>query len=304
MDNILEINFVSKCYDQFKALNSCSMKIKKGAIYGFIGKNGAGKTTLIRIICGLQKPSLGEIKLFGIDSMNKNYIYSKKRISAIVETPAIYSDMSAYDNIKEQYLLQGIPSVEGINQLLNLVGLKNIENKKVKNFSLGMKQRLGIAISLVNNPDFIILDEPTNGLDPQGIVEIRELILKLNQQFNITFLISSHNLDELSKIATHYGFIDKGRIIKEISSTELFNECEKFSIIKVSNTTSLACVLDNLNCDYKIIDNQIAHINTKIKISQLAKELEKFNCEIISLHEIEESLESYYINLVGGESHA
>ncbi|MEG0034910.1 ABC transporter ATP-binding protein [Anaerorhabdus sp.] len=304
MENILEIHSLSKNYNHFKALDSCSMTIQKGAIYGFIGKNGSGKTTLIRIICGLQNQSSGDIKLFNIDNKSKNFSESKKRISAIVETPAIYLEMSAHDNIKYQYYLQGIPTMDGIDELLRMVGLENCGKKKAKFFSLGMKQRLGIAISLVNNPDFIILDEPTNGLDPQGIIEVRELILKLNRELNITFLISSHLLDELSRIATHYGFIDRGHIIKEISSTDLFNEYGKFIIINVSDTTVLSCVLEKLNCEYKIIDHQIAHIYTKVKISLLAKELEKLGCEIVSVHEIEETLESYYINLVGGNIHA
>jgi ABC-2 type transport system ATP-binding protein len=205
MEYVLKTNSLCKNYGHFKALNGLSMNVPKGSIYGLIGKNGAGKTTLIRLICGLQEPTSGDYVLYGKKHIDKDITKSRRRMGAIVETPSIYVDLTAYENLKEQYKVLGIPSDDGISEILKLVGLENTGNKKAKNFSLGMRQRLGIAVALAGSPDFLVLDEPVNGLDPQGIIEIRELILKLNQEHGITVLISSHILDELSKLATYYG---------------------------------------------------------------------------------------------------
>ena len=177
MEYILETNNLEKKYKNFKAISDLNIHVKKGAIYGLIGKNGAGKTTLIRLICGLQNPTSGTYSIFGVKNTDKKILRERERIGAIVETPSIYVNMSAKDNLLEQFKLIGLPNTEAIDELLKLVGLENTGNKKAKNFSLGMKQRLGIAIALVNNPDLLILDEPINGLDPEGIIEIRELIL-------------------------------------------------------------------------------------------------------------------------------
>ncbi len=303
MDYVLTTNALRKHYRHFKALNGLSMHVPKGAIYGFVGKNGAGKTTLIRLICGLQKSTSGEYSLYGIKNDDKGIIKSRRRMGAVVETPSIYSDMTAEENLKEQYRILGMPSFEGIQELLKLVGLENTGRKKAKNFSLGMRQRLGIAVALAGDPDFLVLDEPVNGLDPQGIIEIRELILKLNREQQITVLISSHILDELARLATHYGFIDEGRMVKEISAEELEAACGTCTRMEVSDTKVLARVLDSMNVEYKIISSKQADVFAKIKISQLALELSKENCEVISMQEHDESLESYYISLVGGGSH-
>ena len=217
-----------------------------------------------------------------------------------METPAIYLDMTAEDNLKQQYRILGLPSFEGLTDILKLVGLENTGKKKAKNFSLGMRQRLGIAIALVGDPDFIVLDEPVNGLDPQGIVEIRELILKLNHEQQITILISSHILDELSKVSTHYGFIDNGRMVKEMSAAELEEECQKCVHVEVTNIKALARVLDEMKLNYKILSDSAADIYAKIRISQLTSALMTENCEVISIQEQDESLESYYISLIGG----
>lgn len=303
MDYVLTTNSLNKNYKNFQALNGLTMHVPKGAIYGFVGKNGAGKTTLIRLVCGLQTPTSGEYTLYGRKNTDKDIVKSRRRMGAVVETPAIYSDLTAEDNLKQQYLILGLPSFDGLNEILKLVGLENTGKKKARNFSLGMRQRLGIALALVGDPDFLVLDEPANGLDPQGIVEIRELILKLNRERQITVLISSHILDELSKLATHYGFIDNGRIIKEISAEELAKTCRKCVSVEVSSTKVLAHVLDNMKIDYKILSERTADIYAKINVSQLTQALAKENCEVISLREREDSLESYYISLVGGERH-
>ena len=300
MDYVLKTNALSKNYGHFKALNGLSMNVPKGAIYGFVGKNGAGKTTLIRLICGLQNPSSGDYILYGRKNMEKEIVKSRRRMGAVVETPSIYLDMTAEENLKQQYRILGLPSFDGLYEILELVGLDDTGKKKARNFSLGMRQRLGIAIALVGDPDFLVLDEPVNGLDPQGIIEIRELILKLNRDRQITVLISSHILDELSKLATYYGFIDNGSIVKEVSAAELEKTCRKCVHMEVSDTKELARVLDKMKVEYKIFSDTEADVFAKIKISQLTLELAKVNCEVISMQEKDESLESYYISLVGG----
>ncbi len=294
MDYVLTTNALSKKYGAFKALDAVSMHVPKGAIYGFVGKNGAGKTTLIRLICGLQTATSGEYTLYGRKNTDKEINKSRKRMGAVVETPSIYLDMTAEENLKEQYRILGLPSFDGLKELLKLVGLENTGKKKAKNFSLGMRQRLGIAV---------VLDEPVNGLDPQGIIEMRELILRINREHQITVLISSHILDELAKLATHYGFIDNGTIVKEISAADLESVCRKCVFMEVSNTKALACVLDRMKIEYKILSDTTANVFTKIKASLLISELTKENCEVISMQERTESLESFYISLVGGEKH-
>lgn len=301
MEYVLTTSALSKRYGKFQALNGLSMHIPKGAIYGFVGRNGAGKTTLIRLICGLQEPSNGSYSIYGIDSTDKNICKSRRRMGAVVETPSIYLDMTAVDNLKQQALILGLPSYDSIPEVLKLVGLENTGRKKARNFSLGMKQRLGIAVALMGNPDFLVLDEPVNGLDPQGIIEIRELILKLNKERQITVLISSHILDELSRLATHYGFIDKGQLVKEISAEELEAACRKCIKVEVTDTKALARVLDSEKLEYEIISNNTANIYGKVNISQLVLALAKENCELLTSHEQDESLENYFINLVGGE---
>lgn len=208
--------------------------------------------------------------------------------------------MTAIDNIKAQYRILGLPDFKDIPELLRLVGLENTGKKKAKNFSLGMRQRLGIAIALAGNPDFLILDEPINGLDPQGIIEMRELILKLNKERQITVLISSHILDELSRLATHYGFIDGGRMVKEISAEELEKSCRKCMRVTVSDTKALVRILDKSELEYSIIDEKTADIFGEISITRLVNMLSAENCELINLTEHDESLESYFVNLVGG----
>lgn len=300
MEYVLTTSALSKRYGKFQALNEVSMHILKGAIYGFIGKNGAGKTTLIRLICGLQEPTNGSYSIYGINYKDKTIRKSRRRMGAVVETPSIYLDMTAEDNLKQQALILGLPSYDSIPEILQLVGLENTGKKKVRNFSLGMKQRLGIAVALMGNPDFLVLDEPVNGLDPQGIIEIRELILKLNREKQITVLISSHILDELSRLATHYGFIDKGHLIREISAEELEAACRKCLKVEVTDAEALARVLDAKGLEYEIIDDRTANIFGKVNLSQLVFALAKEDCELITSHEQDESLENYFINLIGG----
>ncbi len=299
---IIETKDITKKYGKYQVLNKLSVHIKENSIYGLIGKNGAGKTTLIRIICGLQDPTNGTYFINKIDNKAKNISLVRKKIGAIIERPSIYEEMNAEDNIICQMKLVGLTNYQDVSKFLDVVGLSNVGNKKVRYYSLGMKQRLGIALALVNNPNILILDEPINGLDPEGIIEIRELILKLNKEKHITILISSHYLDELSKVATHYGFIDKGRIIEEISSEELNKKLTSFIELKVNNLKSFTNYFKNNNIPYEIKDNNIINIYKDYNIQKFITELTNNNLEIESITKKNESLEEYYINLIGGNN--
>ncbi|MGN0311585.1 MAG: ATP-binding cassette domain-containing protein [Lachnospiraceae bacterium] len=303
MDYILRTNALSKSYKNFKALDGLTMNVPKGSIYGFVGKNGAGKTTLIRLICGLQDPTSGDYTLYGRKSTDREVVKSRRRMGAVVETPSVYLNMTARENLQQQYRILGLPSYEGLDDILKLVGLEDTGKKKAKNFSLGMRQRLGIAIALVGDPDFLVLDEPVNGLDPQGIIEIRELILRLNREKQITVLISSHILEELSKLATYYGFIDNGRIVKEMSAEQLEAACRKCVRVEVTDVKALIRVLEERKLSYKVLSQTEADIYEKVNVSKLVLALEKENCEVLSMQEKDESLESYYVSLVGGATH-
>ena len=303
MDYVLKTKELSKSYRHFKALDGLTMNVPKGSVYGFVGRNGAGKTTLIRLLCGLQEPTGGELELYGRSYKDKDIGKSRRRLGAVVETPSIYLDMTAEENLRYQYRLIGLPGYDNIPELLKLVGLEDTGKKKAKNFSLGMRQRLGIAIALCGDPDLLVLDEPINGLDPQGIIEIRELILKLNRERKITFIISSHILDELSKLATHYGFIDSGRIVREISAEELEDACRKCVRITVTDTQALTRVLDGMDMEYKLLDGQTADIYAKPNITRLVLALNDEGCEVLSVNEHDESLEGFFISLVGGAGH-
>lgn len=303
MEYVLSTEQLTKKYRGFTALNNLSMHVEKGSIYGFVGRNGAGKTTLIRTICGLQTPDSGSYVLYGRKNTDREIIRCRRRMGAVVETPSVYLDMTAVGNIKEQYRVLGKPSFDGIGELLELVGLAETGNKKAKNFSMGMRQRLGIAVALAGNPDFLVLDEPVNGLDPQGIVEIRELILRLNREQRITVLISSHILDELSKLATCYGFIDAGRMVKEISAAELEKACSKCTHIVVSDIYALVRILEQRKIRYSVTAEQEADLYGEWDITELVLALEKDNCRVRKLTDRDESLESYYINLLGGPAH-
>ena len=302
MDYVLRTTNLCKHYKNFKALNGLTMNVPKGSIYGFVGRNGAGKTTLIRMVCGIQFPTDGNFDLYGVKNTDEKITDTRRKMGAVIETPSIIPYLNARKNLEMQYDIMGMPDYKGIDELLDLVGLKNTGKKLAKNFSLGMRQRLGIAVALCGNPDLLVLDEPINGLDPQGIIDMRELILKLNREKKITIIISSHILDELSKIATHYGFINDGRIVREMSAEELEQECRKCMRINVTDTTVLARVLDTMKLDYKIIDNELADIYGSPNITDLALSLWDEKCKIISVSEHDENLESFFISLVGGGS--
>lgn len=300
MEYIIKTDAITMKYGKNIVLDKLSMNIPKGSIYGLIGKNGAGKTTIIRILTGLQEPVSGTYSIAGIEYTDKKINTVRRKIGAVVETPSIYLDKSAIENLRMQSMTLGLPSFDDISNVLEIVGLSDVGNKRVRNFSLGMKQRLGIAMALVGNPDILVLDEPVNGLDPQGIVEVRELMLKLNRERQITVIISSHYLDELSKLATHYGFIEKGRLINEISAAELEMQFRKSAKAVVNDINAFSRTLDKMNIEYEIVSDTEAVIYGNITFSRIAIELAKENCEIISMYQQDESLENYFINLVGG----
>lgn len=225
---VLQTDALTKRYRDARALDGLTMRVPKGSIYGFVGMNGAGKTTLIRLVCGLQSPTSGSFTLFGVQYDQRDISGARRRMGAIVEVPAIYLDLSAEDNLRQQCCILGMKSFDDIPELLRLVGLDGAGRKRARHFSLGMKQRLGIALALAGSPDFLVLDEPTNGLDPRGIVELRSLVTRLNRERGITLLISSHNLHELARLATHYGIIDRGRMVRELDADAVGDDLEDF----------------------------------------------------------------------------
>jgi ABC-2 type transport system ATP-binding protein len=273
---ILKTNQLSKYYRKTKALDAVNLTIYEGDIYGFIGKNGAGKTTLIRTITGVAEPSKGSFSLFG-ETDPKKVIRARSKIAAVVESPALHLNLSAYDNLKLQCVLLGIKEQDkAIKEVLEKVDLTSLlieRKKKAKNFSLGMRQRLGIAMALLNKPKFLLLDEPNNGLDPEGIRDMRNLLLKLNKEEGLTILVSSHMLTELSKLATRYGFIHHGKLLKEISSKELMKESrtaivlttpqpeEAVKILKVEGIKDILVEGEKLNHSYRSISHQAHSIS-------------------------------------------
>ena len=301
MERILEIKNVTKSYKKHKVLTDVSMSINKGDIYGFVGKNGAGKTTLIRIISGLISKDSGEFSLFATSSESKSIIKERKRVCSMVEAPSIYPELSAKDNMKMQCMITG-KEFSCINELLSFVGLENTGKKLAKDFSLGMRQRLGIAMSLVNEPELMLLDEPINGLDPEGIKQIRELLLKMNKEKGITILISSHILTELSLFATRFGFIDKGVIIKEATIDDIKNETSNTCYLYVDDNDSALTILKKLGYEARIIDKRI-HVETDVDLMKVCDSFKSRNIKLLK-HEIGAvDLEGYFMNLIGGNEH-
>ena len=304
---VLETNSLTKIYGYHTAVDHVNMHIEKGDIYGFVGENGAGKTTIIRLISGLAKPSEGDYNLFGINSHAKEILEARKKVSGIVESVSLSPSLSAFNNIKSQAILANKNfSDDQINALIARVGLnpKEIENKKVGSFSLGMRQRLGIAITLISDPEFIILDEPMNGLDPKGFIEVRDTIIELNKQ-GITFLISSHILSELEKVCTRIGFISHGKLLKELSIKELHQqskpriEIEAENIEEVKNAFSSKLKLTNLE-----IEGNILSIYDQVNFNDILKFIVGNNIDVTNINKKEDTIETYYMKLIGGKSNA
>lgn len=253
MNYVLRTNALSKKYSDFYAVDKVSVNIEKGDIYGLIGENGAGKSTLMKMIAGLIEPSEGAIELFGTDVPKRE----RYRLGCVIESPALYTELTAKQNMMIFQKAYGLTNHENVDRILDMMSLSQYKNKTVKKFSLGMKQRLAIGIALLGNPDFLILDEPINGLDPTGIQDMRNFLLELNKEKNITIMISSHILGELSKIATKYGIIKKGKLVDEITAKELSSKCQCCLKIRVSDTSKAATLLERKlqTQNYEVIDN-------------------------------------------------
>lgn len=297
---VLKTNNLTKQYNKNVVLDNVNITIKKGDIYGLIGRNGAGKTTLMKIITTLASPTSGTFELFNTCSENDELFDNKKRVGSLIEYPAFYPNLSAYDNLKYYTIQKGIVDKNQINKVLELLNLTGTGKKKVKTFSLGMKQRLGIALAILNSPDFVILDEPINGLDPIGISELRDTFKKLSDN-GITLLISSHILSELYLLANEFGFLENGKLIKELSKEELDLECSKCLVIKTDDSKKVSVLLEKeLNTNnYKVINNEEIRVydytddsdkvsdvlvNNKIKIKRFYESgisLEEYFKEII-----------------------
>lgn len=301
---LLSTSALTKQFGRHKAVDQVSMHIKRGAIYGFIGRNGAGKTTTLRMIGGLASPTAGEIEMFGCRGRELKQIRS--RVGCLIEGPGLYGNMTARDNMKMKCLLLGVQKKGYIEELLEVVGLKDVGKKHVKRYSLGMKQRLGIAMALIGEPDLLVLDEPINGLDPQGIAEVRETILRLNKERNITILISSHILEELSKIATDYGIIHQGTLLQEITDEELRERCSERLEITLSSPELAIPVLDRLGIRrYQVMDKEHIYVFERLDESaRLNMEFAKAGIPVKGLVVTNEELETYFLNLTGGNAHA
>ena len=300
---LLSTQGLTKQYGRQKAVDHIDIHIKKGAIYGFIGRNGAGKTTTLKMISGLARPTDGEIIMFGYRGGGLKNIRS--RVSCLIEAPGVYGNLSAYDNLKIKCKLFGIQEKSYIPEILEMVGLNHVGKKKVKHYSLGMKQRLGIGLTLVGDPDLLLLDEPINGLDPQGIVEVRDTILRLNEERNMTSLVSSHILEELSKIATHYGIIHNGSLLQEMTKEELMKRCSERIEICLDEPKRAVPVLDEMGfTNYQIVDKERIHIFERLEESAgLNMELAKAGILVREIRITSEELEDYFLNLTGGASH-
>lgn len=296
---VLKTNNLTKKYKNFTALDNANITINKGDIYGLIGRNGAGKTTLMKVITTLTNKTSGEFYLFNKDDSNLSE--TKRRIGCLIENPAFFENLTAYQNLKYYAIQKGIIDYSQIDKVLDLVKLSDSKNKKFKNFSLGMKQRLGIAFSMLDNPDFVILDEPINGLDPIGISELRETLKKLNEESDITMLISSHILSELYLLANKFCFIEKGKIIKELTKEELDAECSRAIVIKTNEVKETCLVLENVlnTTNYKVIDkNEIRLYDYLDNSGKVNKALAKNDIDVISIYESGVSLEDYFKSIV------
>lgn len=303
---VIQTNELTKNYGKIAALDHVNLEVKRGQIYGLVGRNGAGKTTLLRLLTGQAFKSEGELSLFGATS-EEEIAKQRKNIGAIIEIPSFYPGLSAKQNLEYYRIQRGIPGIQCVEEALREVDLLDAKDKKYKGFSLGMKQRLGLALALMNKPDLLLLDEPINGLDPFGIIEIRKLLLRLNVEKKITIVISSHILSELENLVTDYGFINEGKLIKQISAKQLERECTRFLEIKVNEVEKMTALIEQkLGCtNYKVTPDQkiilYEYMDRPYVISELAV---KEGIQLLDLHVSEINLEKYFMQLVGGVENA
>lgn len=298
---IKTFNLIKK-YGNATVLDKVNITVKQGEIYGLVGNNGAGKTTLLRILTGQSNLTDGSFELLE-KSTDKHLMNVRKRIGAIIETPSFYSKLTLEQNIEYYRIQRGIPGKENVEKVLKQVNLIEAKKRKFKDISLGMKQRLGIALALLGEPELLILDEPINGLDPSGIKEIRNLLIGLNREKNITIIISSHILLELSNIATCYGFLNKGKLIEEVTVEELNESCKSYLEINVNNPKKLLVLLEEKlgYKDYKIMPNGLIQLFDRNPISEDISKLAISNgIALKGLYEKSVDLENYYMSLIGG----
>ena len=298
--NLITTNELCKKYCKKLVIDHVNMNIPEHSIYGFVGENGSGKTTIMRLLTGLAEPTSGSFTLFGVGNKDRRIYEKRESISAIVEATSLVPTLTAKQNIRYLELYSGINlKEEERDELLKKVHLEEVGNKRVKDFSLGMRQRLGIAMALINKPKLMFLDEPMNGLDPEGIAELRDLLIELNQKDGITVLISSHILSELEKIASCYGFISHGKILEEITAQELKERCRKSLMVKVDNITKAEKALKGLNIyDYRISTSGEIKIYDTVKINKVVLALDTAGVDISAINSSEGSVEDYYLNLV------
>ena len=301
--HVLKTLNLTKRYGNTTAVDDVSLTVEKGDIFGLIGQNGAGKTTLMRLVTSLSRPDSGSIELFG-ETTPSGLSASRARMGCVVEQPALYPNLTAKQNLEFYRIERGIPDKSVVQKSLETVSLTDTDNKKFKNFSLGMKQRLGLALALLGSPDFIILDEPTNGLDPMGIIEMRDLMKRMSEQ-GITLLVSSHILSELSQIATKYAIIHHGKLVKNITHEQLREECKRALAVTVDDVAKAAAILETkLNIrDYKqISENEMRIYEYLDNPAEVSYQLNQGHVRVASIHEIGDNLEDYYAKLIGGES--
>lgn len=306
MDYILKTYNLSKKYKDTTAVDNVNMTIKKGDIYGFIGKNGAGKTTLIRMITGLIKPTSGTVEVFGqpVSKGNKDFL---ERIGTIIEFPGFYQNLTARENLEIHRRLMKVTDKKRIEEVLELVNLQDVPDKMVKGFSLGMKQRLGIARALLHSPEFLILDEPTNGLDPLGIKEIRQLIIDLAKVHGITILVSSHILSEIHQMVTKIGIINNGHLLEEVEYEAIKERNRYFIEAKVSNDKKAAYLLENNLAieNYSVIQPGIIRIYERLEESSFINRMFIQNdIDVAEIRLSKDTLEEYFLKLIGGEKNA
>ncbi len=300
--NALETKDLTKSYRGKVVLDKVSVAVREGEIYGLVGRNGAGKTTLIRALLGLARPDSGEISINGATSPSA-LESERKKIGSLIDSPALAPHLNALDNMKSIALSMGVRDVPKLKELLERVGLDPNDPKKVKNFSLGMKQRLAIAIALIGDPRILILDEPVNGLDPAGIFEVRELLRRLNQVEHITILISSHLLSELGKVANSYGILEGGKLVRELRSSDLDELCKPYVKVVVGDLkAALRVVAKNYKPqDFDILPyNTLALYDLSKDVSYVATMFSNANVPVLNISRCEGDLESAFISLMGG----
>lgn len=306
MREVIKTNNLVKKYGQNLILDNVTITVKQGQIYGLVGNNGAGKTTLFRILSGQSYHSDGSYELLGL-SGEKEIIKARKRIGAMIENPSFYPNMTIEQNLEYYRIQRGIPGKKNIDKVLKEVGLFEAKKKKFSNISLGMKQRLALALALLGEPELLILDEPINGLDPSGIIEIRDLLIKLNREKNITIIISSHILSELYNVATCYGFLSKGKLVEELSLEELNERCKSYLEINVTNPKKLSVLLEERlgYKNYKIMPDGVIHLFEKNPVNEeISKLAVDNNIGLKGINEKSANLENYYLSLIGGVKNA